>query len=919
MRTTSNTKYFATRITAIMITLYSFSVGYMWGTTTSSVTISDYATAHSWSNSTQYSSVAIDANVTATVSSGTNTGKYYSTDNTWRLYQTETAILTITTEVGVLTSVTITYAVKNTGVLKNGETDMTSGTAYSVSGSSKTFSVGNTSEATNGQVQITAISVSYDESATSSYAITYDANGGAGTTIDSNSPYEDGSSVTVMNNSFTAPDAYVFDHWNTAADGSGTDYNPGDHFTITAAITLYAQWVADTPLNYALANLEDLTSEDVFIIVGHNGSNYAMTHDKGTSHAPDAVSVTITNDIISTASKKILWNISGNSTDGYTFYPNGSTTTWLYCTNTNDGVRVGSNDNKVFTLSGDYLQNTATSRYMGIYNSQDWRCYTSTDGNIADQTFAFYKLEAPLTFFRTACRREFDDSEGDGLWSTEENWTNNRLPTIKELVDIKKPVTVDITDAKAKSVILNQYNGNTGSLDIQAGKELVIAQTLQKKNSSGSLVATDYSDINIGSSAAGNGALVVGGYTTGNNKATVNFYSISGGSKNISASVNQYVGTPFNDETNILHNWYNSWVYEIDYTGAAPAWSRINAGDGMTPFRGYDVISADGSGHIYWQQGTLNATVNQTISGLSYKSGDGSNTANENLLANSWTAPIRIAAFTAGDFVKTDATIYIFNSGSPDDYEDGETEAGQYSTYPIGSAGNNIIPSMQAFSVYTNADGGSSVTLNYNNLVYVPALAGTAAIGPNRAPRRAKAGNGETNGLQVFVKAESGYGDHITIYERGDLTEGFDNGWDGRKMFGESVAPQLYAVTSDGNMAINCIPDVDGALLGFRKGSKENIYTFTFDYDGKRVLYLNDLKEDTSVLINSANTYTFVAAANDNEVRFVISTTPLQNVITGISGLINSEQTSVRKILHNGQIYIIRNGRIYDAKGAMIK
>ena len=38
-----------------------------------------------------------------------------------------------------------------------------------------------------------------------------------------------------------------------------------------------------------------------------------------------------------------------------------------------------------------YLYNNATSRYIGIYNSQDWRCYTTINNNIKDQTFAFYK------------------------------------------------------------------------------------------------------------------------------------------------------------------------------------------------------------------------------------------------------------------------------------------------------------------------------------------------------------------------------------------------------------------------------------------------------------------------------------------------------------------------------------------------
>ena len=86
----------------------------------------------------------------------------------------------------------------------------------------------------------------------------------------------------------------------------------------------------------------------------------------------------------------IQWNVASTN-DSYIFYPNGDTENWLYCTNTNNGVRVGTNDNKAFEIKDDYLFNTATSRYIGIYDSQDWRCYTSINANIKDQGFKFYK------------------------------------------------------------------------------------------------------------------------------------------------------------------------------------------------------------------------------------------------------------------------------------------------------------------------------------------------------------------------------------------------------------------------------------------------------------------------------------------------------------------------------------------------
>ena len=75
------------------------------------------------------------------------------------------------------------------------------------------------------------------------YTVTYNSNGGTGTMTDSNNPYGENSTVTVLPNSFTGPNYQTFNGWNTAADGSGTSYLPGATFNITANITLYAQWL----------------------------------------------------------------------------------------------------------------------------------------------------------------------------------------------------------------------------------------------------------------------------------------------------------------------------------------------------------------------------------------------------------------------------------------------------------------------------------------------------------------------------------------------------------------------------------------------------------------------------------------------------------------------------------------------------
>ena len=175
-----------------------------------------------------------------------------------------------------------------------------------------------------------------------------------------------------------------------AEDYTYTFQMPAENVTISATAV---EDVPVTPGTWVLTDLADLTADDVFVIVGDNGDTYAMSNDKGTSAAPAAVAVTVVEGTLSAEpAANLQWNITITE-DGYTFYPNGETETWLYCTNTNNGVRVGINTNNVFVLDNEsgYLKNVATSRYIGIYNSQDWRCYTNTTGNIAGQTFAFYK------------------------------------------------------------------------------------------------------------------------------------------------------------------------------------------------------------------------------------------------------------------------------------------------------------------------------------------------------------------------------------------------------------------------------------------------------------------------------------------------------------------------------------------------
>ena len=209
-----------------------------------------------------------------------------------------------------------------------------------------------------------------------------------------------------------------YDPYTTGTQPVTIKYTEGGiQKTASYTATVNAKSV-ETITTWEATTLSQLTADDVFVIVGNNGSNYAMTNDNGTASAPGVTAVTISNNKLSAdPAANLQWNISGNSTDGYTFYPNGSTTTWLYCTSTNNGVRVGTNNDKTFTISDEgYLFHTGTSRYVGIYNSSDWRCYTSINANIQNQTFSYFKkVETQVgtaSLIRIVCDPAIDPDTG---------------------------------------------------------------------------------------------------------------------------------------------------------------------------------------------------------------------------------------------------------------------------------------------------------------------------------------------------------------------------------------------------------------------------------------------------------------------------------------------------------------------------
>ena len=170
-------------------------------------------------------------------------GYGYSASQT-RSYAGGSITLSYDSSVSSVSAVSMTVASDKNGGTWTGAT--LSNTTVTWDATAKDTTVSHTAQA-----RISAISVTYTPGSEPgvTYTITYDANGGTGTMADTTN--------TVAECTFTAPEGKVFSKWNTAADGTGTNYNPGAK--ASSDLDLFAIW-EDNPYSHAG------TAEDPFTV-----------------------------------------------------------------------------------------------------------------------------------------------------------------------------------------------------------------------------------------------------------------------------------------------------------------------------------------------------------------------------------------------------------------------------------------------------------------------------------------------------------------------------------------------------------------------------------------------------------------------------------------------------------------------------
>ena len=513
----------------------------------------------------------------------------------------------------------------------------------------------------------------------------------------------------------------------------------------------------------------------------------------------------------------------------------------------------------------------------------------------------------------------------DSDWNKATNWSKGQVPNSPTIrVRILKPCEISSgTPIKAASVDIAtsgksyHLSGGTcsGKLTINAGGALIVGGEVRSavapNFNSVNLKPTTEDDLILNTSSTAQSALILNN-DDGDTKATVNLYSL--GRYKDDAYQFQYFAVPMS-YIDVNPAFAGQGIYTYVWT-EADGWERRGYYKGLEAFEGVGITTTFTEAKTYQMKGTLASTEEREITLTTGGAGAG-----QNIIGNSWLAPINIASLGSAlddDANIVDKTIYIYCTGNDGDAvsSGGSETPGQWLAIPIDASGwpewdgLKVIPAMQGFCIIANSE--TTLTLNYND--HVRSTASDKLTPYLRAPKREASHEG-IDLIRIRV-ADSQTHTDLYLFEGDSFSEEFDNGWEAKYMSGDGRSANLYAETAIGPMAVVAQPEYEGTVLGFAPG-KETEYTFTFSGPNKEY-YLNDLKEKKSTLISEDESYMFTFEEGDTN-RFYISKTPINapSVATGTEN--TGDGAKARKVLVNDKLYIILNGRVYSAEGVMVK
>jgi hypothetical protein len=463
----------------------------------------------------------------------------------------------------------------------------------------------------------------------------------------------------------------------------------------------------------------------------------------------------------------------------------------------------------------------------------------------------------------------------DTDWGKTGNWTADYIPLTGDDVEYATVANFGSSAIRDLHLDINRtigslINATTKRLVIPAGKGLTVNNTITTDGNADRIYIYSSPDI-------ANGSLSFKNIDSMPVSATVEMYSRAWW--NLADTINnryrwQYFGIPVRS-VKAEPTFNGSYVRKWDETGTTIQnhWVQLTNESVLQPFLGYEICQ-ESAKKVYFKGQLVNSDFNSgqlAITETALYPG-------QHIFANPYTAAIDIKQLTFG--TNTESSVYLYNTGTFSIWEidkgfSTSSNEGQYMVVPKDRAGQigipRQVPSMQAMLVKAKDFSDATFNINYN-----------AVIMNNNERQRIQIDESISNtvGTKIDVAGKN-FSDKMWIFSEPGCTRYFDDGWDGFKLPGNALTPQIFAIEPDGNYQVNSVDNMNNTVLGFQAGNDTD-YTMTFTHKNIKNhyqgLYLIDLIEDKTIDITGTGTeYKFSAVSTPKPVsRFKIVTRPYE-------------------------------------------
>lgn len=562
-----------------------------------------------------------------------------------------------------------------------------------------------------------------------------------------------------------------------------------------------------------------------------------------------------------------------------------------------------------------------------IINEGSITIQASNPGNeeylAVDSTYQITIQGIPPTFIGGA--------END-LWSTKANWVNEAKPDETQTASITAPVTINEEEINVNKVRV----ASAGSIHITSTGGLTVGEGGVQ------CVTTDGSAIIIDNLHSGAGFFRISPDCEDElPRITMRYQTQStldnGANKDATW---QYIGAPGNNATVYVD--YNTWLYKHEEASADWVVEKRMDSVALGAFHGYS-ITQYGQPTYEWTADFTNA--NCTIPLTYSKNGR----SGRHIIANSYTAPINVAAFNGDEFTylegmsdkyRIEKTLYLYNSGSWNQWHeqdslgtgtntDGTNTPGQYYAIPVLAAGENYLDGLQTTitpmqGIYLRVrsktpldelpEAGEQVgnlILNYERLVMG---SDHEMHRPMRAPQRTTSSamqDPNFRRVRIVATSENSGADRVYIIQDNINTRKYNNGYDAPNQETKGLV-NIYTNESGGKMEVSCSNNIDSMYIGFMAG-EDQTYTLHFGSIIGNIFYLDDLTTGETINIVEGGTYTFNAEPQStNDKRFLLR---MPRVSSNADALNNAKIWSVDKILYVDNAILPSPLTIYDVSG----